>query len=97
MNYGTLHIISHLNAHVFLQVSQMLAKEDALLLIQDAVIAGTQKSPHAFLTLPNEIYLLHADLEARGLISHILPTCQIVNDQQFVNLVITYPRNIHWT
>lgn len=75
----------------------LLSEQDSLLLIEDAVIASHGQHSHfAQLTLlaqQNRLFVLQADLDARGLIHSIGQSC---NYAQFVNLVIEHKSQLAW-
>ena len=80
----------------------LLAAEDAVLLIEDAVYALHDDAlMAAFLErVPESLYLLEADLRARGLARHVHSTastgCQCIDYAGFVRLSIEQGVNQSW-
>ncbi len=74
-----------------------LAQDDALLLIEDAVIASHIQLDHlpSLQTLSNEgrLWVLQEDLTARGATHNIATAC---NYQGFVELTIKYHSHLAW-
>ena len=76
---------------------KLMAKEDTLLLIEDAVIAS--QAQHACstqlrsLSAQGRLMVLSADLDARGIENCIGKTCSYLD---FVNLVINHKSQLAW-
>ncbi|MCK5817670.1 MAG: sulfurtransferase complex subunit TusB [Psychromonas sp.] len=74
-----------------------LAKDDALLLIEDGVIASYIQLDHLplLLTLNNEgrLWVLQEDLKARAVVNNIAIAC---NYKGFVELTIKYKNHLAW-
>ena len=76
---------------------KLMAKEDTLLLIEDAVIASqAQHSCYKSLKILSDegrLMVLKADLDARGLENAIGKSCSYLD---FVNLVIAHKSQLAW-
>ena len=76
---------------------KLMAEEDSLLLIEDAVIASqAQHASYNALKLLSEqgrLMVLTADLEARGIKNNIGKTCSYLD---FVDLVIEHKSQLSW-
>ena len=75
----------------------LMAEEDALLLMEDAVIATQAQHPcYAQLELLSQqgrLMVLEADLQARGIKNNIGKRCSYLD---FVNLVIKHQSQLAW-
>lgn len=67
-----LYTLSHSPNQCDLPALLLTAEGDALLLLQDGVLAGLAGSAHleSLLAAPISLYALQDDLEARGLVGH---------------------------
>ena len=72
--------------------------EDGILLTEDGVYAALANSPHrsALESSGATIYVLQADLEARGLMSDISPSATSVDERRFVQLTLEYDNVVSW-
>jgi tRNA 2-thiouridine synthesizing protein B len=76
---------------------KLLSEHDSLLLMEDAVVAS--QAPHALfeqlslLAQQNRLFILQADLDARGVTNSIGQGCDYL---QFVNLVIEHKSQLAW-
>ncbi|UTV27989.1 sulfurtransferase complex subunit TusB [Photobacterium atrarenae] len=75
-----------------------LGPEDEILLIQDAVVAGIEKNTWCeTLALAGvKIYLLEADLLARGLRGQVVDGFYIVDLSGFVELTVRHDTQMKW-
>jgi tRNA 2-thiouridine synthesizing protein B len=75
----------------------LLSEQDSLLLIEDAVIASHADHGHfaqlKLLAQKNRLFVIQADLDARGVTNLIGHSCDYV---QFVNLVIQHKSQLAW-
>ena len=75
----------------------LLSAQDSLLLMEDAVIASA--APHSYfeqlslLAQQNRLYVLQADLDARGIENRIGKQCSY---SDFVNLIIAHKSQLAW-
>ncbi len=96
----TLHTINKAPSDISLWQSCLSAvlPGDALLMIENGVYAATQTSIIKQLQNINEVslYLLSADIEARGLTQEIRTEAVLVNDQQFVELCCQHAKVVSW-
>lgn len=72
------------------ELSDLILADDAILLMQDAVIAATL--PHWPAQFTQPIYALKDDLVARGLLSKAPAPIQIIDYQGFVELTLKYDK-----
>ena len=76
---------------------RLMAEEDALLLIEDAVIASQAQHPCytqlEHLAQQGRLMVLAADLEARGIKNRIGKSCSYLD---FVDLVIQHKSQLAW-
>lgn len=98
-----LHILRHSphSDNRFASCLRVLAGEQGLLLMEDAVYALLPDSQPAsslnLLPAAVQLYLLEADMLARGLTADALPArVQIVDYQGMVALCAQYPKVISW-
>ncbi|PSW19200.1 sulfurtransferase complex subunit TusB [Photobacterium sanctipauli] len=95
-----LHIISSspYQTQAFQQCVPLVTENDAILLIQDAVIAAVGQNS-AFEAIKNtgvKIYLLAADLTARGLGERVCADAEIIDYKGFVSLTVTHETQMKW-
>ena len=69
-----------------------LAKDDALVLLNDAVLLAM----HNVATIKNPVYARAADIEARGLNNLALAQTQVINDEQWVALCLQFDKTLSW-
>lgn len=94
-----LHTLSHSPYRT--DIDAMLrgvAPGDALLLLQDGVIAGlAQGGASARLLAPGvPVYALRADVEARGLVEQISSSVRLVDYTEFVRLTVQHAAQLAW-
>ncbi|WP_288400253.1 sulfurtransferase complex subunit TusB [uncultured Serratia sp.] len=77
---------------------RLAAEGDALLLLQDGVLAGLAGSAHLELLLaaPISLYALQDDLEARGLNGHFSHKITVVGYNHFVELTEQHRSQMAW-
>lgn len=77
---------------------RLTAEGDALLLLQDGVLAGLAGSSHLDLLLaaPISLYVLQDDLDARGLSGHISHHITVVGYTHFVELTEKHCSQMAW-
>lgn len=77
---------------------RMLREGDALLLIQDGVLAAIEGSRFVEIlnNAPISVYALKDDLDARGLIVQISTKIDVVGYTDFVNLTVTHTGQMNW-
>lgn len=77
---------------------RMLRDGDALLLLQDGVLAAMTGSRYVEIltNAPIKVYALKNDIEARGLTGQISTTIDVVSYTDFVNLAITHTGQMNW-
>ncbi len=96
----TLHTISKAPSDTSLWQSCLsaLLPGDALLMIENGVYAASQTSIIRQLQSMNDVslYLLSADIEARGLAEQIRTEATLVDDQQFVALCCQHAKVVSW-
>lgn len=75
------------------QALSYMAEQDAVLLIEDAVILTTSEQAE----LPDlKLYVLEEDLIARGLQEQIVDGWQLVDYPQFVELTLSFDKSVSW-
>ena len=77
---------------------RLTAEGDALLLLQDGVLAGLVGSAHleSLLAAPISLYALQDDLEARGLSVHFSPKITLIGYTDFVVLTEKHHSQMAW-
>jgi len=75
---------------------QLLAAGDALLLLEDAVYAAQQAQPPLQVPAGVTLYVLAADLAARGISARIRPDFCSVDHAGFVGLSLAHAKVINW-
>jgi tRNA 2-thiouridine synthesizing protein B len=94
-----LYILSHSPNQCDLPTLLRLTSEgDALLLLQDGVLAALAGSAHLDLLLnsPISLYVLQDDVEARGLSGHISRNASLIGYNQFVELTEQHRSQMTW-
>lgn len=74
--------------------TQSLAPEDALLLIEDGVLAVLDA--HWMASLPCPLYVLEADVQARGLDAYLPQTIRRIDYAGFVALCCEFDNVLNW-
>ncbi|ATO35022.1 Protein TusB [Dickeya dianthicola] len=71
---------------------------DAILLLQDGVIAALAGAPDGerLLSSAATVYALQADVAARGLLDQISTTIVLIDYTQFVQLTALHSRQLAW-
>ncbi|RWR02508.1 sulfur transfer complex subunit TusB [[Pantoea] beijingensis] len=82
----------------FTSLLRLTGEGDALLLLQDGVVAALQGSIalDKLLATPAALYVLQEDVEARGLVGQISPKIVSVSYTDFVALTIKHPQQVAW-
>ncbi|MFW0976809.1 sulfurtransferase complex subunit TusB [Leclercia pneumoniae] len=77
---------------------RMLREGDALLLIQDGVLAAIAGSSYVenITNAPIKVYALKDDLDARGLAGQISTKIDVVGYTDFVDLAVTHTSQMNW-
>ncbi|SLM64827.1 MULTISPECIES: sulfurtransferase complex subunit TusB [Dickeya] len=95
-----LHTLSHSPYHTDLPaLLRMVTADDALLLIQDGVIAAIDGSlawEHLCASCPAPVYALIEDVHARGLSAQISTMVTLVDYTEFVRLTALHARQLAW-
>ncbi|MFY0677022.1 MAG: sulfurtransferase complex subunit TusB [Neptuniibacter sp.] len=73
-----------------------LSPEDAIILIEDGVIAALQPPFNGQSETDTPVFALKADLLARGLTERLSKTITIIDDAEFVELCCKYSKTISW-
>ncbi|MCW8329677.1 sulfurtransferase complex subunit TusB [Photobacterium sp. SDRW27] len=75
-----------------------IGHNDEILLIQDAVSAGIEKNiwSEAIKTSGVKIYLLEADLAARGLLDKVGKFAEVIDYKGFVSLTVKHETHMKW-
>lgn len=76
----------------------LIGSQDALLLMQDGVLAALKDSAaHQYLaTAEHSVYALSEDLAARGLVGQISHNITLIDYTGFVALTEKHPQQIAW-
>lgn len=80
----------------FQDMLNAVAKNDAIILIEDAVITSLSPASEALVNKGVPIYALEADIIARGLSDKTNTAIQVVDDKDFVNLCCAYSKTVSW-
>ncbi|TQI77653.1 tRNA 2-thiouridine synthesizing protein B [Serratia fonticola] len=94
-----LYTLSHSPAHCDLPaLLRLTAHGDALLLLQDGVVAGLAGSASLDLLInaPISLYALQDDLDARGLSGHISHKVSVIGYTHFVELTEKHRNQMAW-
>lgn len=94
-----LYTLSHSPSYCDLPaLLRLTTQDDALLLLQDGVLAGLAGSVHLELLLnaPVSLYALRADVEARGLLGHISHNITLIDYTHFVELTEKHRSQMAW-
>ncbi len=73
-----------------------LSPDDAIILIEDGVIAALQSPFNGQSEMSFSVFALKADLLARGLTERLSNTVTIVDDAEFVELCCKHSKTISW-
>lgn len=78
-------------------VISLLQKEDALLLVEGAIYAASERSSiFSLLSEHGLTYVLLEDLDARGWREKVAPSVNVVDMMGFVELTEQYKQSISW-
>ncbi|PWC09345.1 sulfurtransferase complex subunit TusB [Brenneria corticis] len=94
-----LHTLSHSPYHCDIDaLLRCLGPGDALVLLQDGVIAALANSETASRLLRASIplYVLQNDADARGVAAQISNNFSLISYTQFVQLTVQYPQQLAW-
>lgn len=94
-----LHTLSHSPYHCDIDaLLRCLGPEDALVLLQDGVIAALANSETAsrLLNASIPLYVLQNDADARGLAAQISNNFSLISYNQFVQLTVQYSQQLAW-
>ena len=86
---ATLHLVNRANA--LPACLAVMGRDDALLLIEDAVyVAVAGRAPN------RDVFALESDVRARGLQERLGPRVRIASDAEFVSLVEHHQPVVTW-
>ncbi|MBZ0060459.1 MULTISPECIES: sulfurtransferase complex subunit TusB [Enterobacteriaceae] len=94
-----LHTLSHSPWHCDIEsLLNMLREGDAVLLIQDGVLAAVEGSRFVDIlcNAPISVSALKDDIDARGLSGQISTKIDVVSYTDFVNLAIQHTGQLNW-
>ncbi|KFX19644.1 sulfurtransferase complex subunit TusB [Pectobacterium betavasculorum] len=94
-----LHTLSRSPYHVDLDaLLRSLDQGDALLLLQDGVIAGLADGDIILRLLDSAVllYALRPDTEARGITEQISSSVVLIDYNEFVQLTVEHPQQLAW-
>lgn len=94
-----LHTLSHSPWQCDIDgLQRMLRDGDALLLIQDGVLAAVEGSRYVEIltNTPIKVYALKDDIDARGLAGQISARIDVVGYNDFVNLAVAHTSQMNW-
>lgn len=74
----------------------LLTPDDALLLIEEGVYGADKALEDLFAEVPATLYVLQADVQARGVNQRLSAKFNCVDDAQFVDLVIAHDKSHSW-
>ncbi|KDM90568.1 sulfurtransferase complex subunit TusB [Photobacterium galatheae] len=79
------------------QCAEQLLPGDEVLLLQDAAVAAA--SPEQLTQVLSQgaaVYVLEADLLARGLAGRVSTEVEVIDHSQFVELTVSHPNSMKW-
>ncbi|ATZ96105.1 MULTISPECIES: sulfurtransferase complex subunit TusB [Dickeya] len=94
-----LHTLAHSPYHTDLDaLLRNVGDGDAILLLQDGVIAALAGTPggERLLSSGATVHALKEDVEARGLIAQISTTIVLIDYTEFVQLTALHSRQLAW-
>ncbi|MBJ7222931.1 MULTISPECIES: sulfurtransferase complex subunit TusB [unclassified Brenneria] len=94
-----LHTLSHSPYHCDMDtLLRCLGPEDALVLLQDGVIAALADTPvlNRLLKTAIPLYALKNDVDARGLVAQISTNVSLIDYTEFVKLTVRHPQQLAW-
>ncbi|MEL2240147.1 sulfurtransferase complex subunit TusB [Leclercia adecarboxylata] len=94
-----LHTLSHSPWHCDIEsLLNMLREGDAVLLIQDGILAAVEGSRFVDIlcNAPISVSALKDDIDARGLSGQISTKIDVVSYTDFVNLAIQHTGQLNW-
>lgn len=78
-------------------VGRYLQPHDSLLLVENAVYAASENTPHfADIANINDIFVLEEDLNARGWREKVAKNIQVIDRFEFVELTVNQEKSISW-
>ena len=89
---------SPLNSPCLNSCLRTIAQNDALLLMEDVVYGAVEHFSALLVSIPEgvPVFVLQADLLARGLQERLNPSVQVVDDEGFVDLCCQYSKTQSW-
>jgi tRNA 2-thiouridine synthesizing protein B len=81
--------------HALRSCLPFIGPEDVLLLLEDGVYAATPAT--AGLLAGTKTFAVRADIEARGLATHLSESITLIDYEGFVRLCVQYPVIKHWS
>jgi len=75
---------------------ELFSADDALVLLEDGVYAGTHPDLTNLLDKKRQVYAIEADVQARGLLDRMPAEIQIIDYAAFVALCCEYPKQKTW-
>ncbi|UTM57592.1 sulfurtransferase complex subunit TusB [Photobacterium sp. CCB-ST2H9] len=79
------------------QCAEQLLPGDDVLLLQDAAVAAVSPGQlDQVLSQGASVYVLEADLLARGLAGRTSSEVEVIDHNQFVELTISHPNSMKW-
>lgn len=93
----SLHILNQSsNGTAFTEMLQALSAGDAIILIEDGVLAAMPPKAAELLATQCPLYVLEADLKARGLEGRVADEFITVDDAGFVALCCEQNKTVSW-
>ncbi|VFP83013.1 sulfurtransferase complex subunit TusB [Candidatus Erwinia haradaeae] len=79
-------------------ILRLISAGDVVLLLGDGVIIGIESGAmfSVFFDSIIQLYVLKADLIARGLLMYISPHVQVITYNELINLMVQNPQQISW-
>lgn len=94
----TLHILNQSSGHsgTIENMIRTVTANDAVILIEDGVYTSLPPHSDSIIKCGVPVFVLDADVKARGLTDKVHPEFQIVDDHGFVNLCCQYSKTVSW-
>ncbi|MBA5764607.1 sulfurtransferase complex subunit TusB [Vibrio sp. 404] len=89
-----LHIVKSLTA--FNELVALYRDGDQVLLIENAVYASNAQHPIFPILKELEVYVLSADVQARGIQNRVSPSCRQISFADFVDLTAAQKNSLTW-